>query len=168
MSFSSKYRDPFPVERIANGCVCQVVDMTSASRPSHNITSRTRGRDFSAFGLQNEISCVPVDDVSASSTVTSYLANHIRTKIICSMASSRDCASTTGCRQCLQNPRLTNLSRRMCSIAAMALENGFANCWTCWTLMTTKESVTPSRFPGVSLWADASDDTFCSAPSDLR
>lgn len=72
-SFSSKYQDSFLVEHIANSCGCQVVDMTSASRPSHNITSRTRGRDFSAFSLQNEISCVPVDDVSASSTVTSYI-----------------------------------------------------------------------------------------------
>jgi hypothetical protein len=98
------------------------VDMTSVSGPNDNTTTTLSGRTFSAFSLQNKISCVPVDDVSKYSNVTAYLANHSRLKIICSMASSKDCVSITVCRQCLQNPQSTNLSRRMCSIAAMVLD----------------------------------------------
>jgi hypothetical protein len=37
--------------------------MTAVPQPVNNATMRLNGRDYCAFGLQNGISCVPVDDV---------------------------------------------------------------------------------------------------------
>jgi hypothetical protein len=41
--------------------------MTAVPQPVNNATMRLDGRDYCAFGLQNGISCVPVDQVRSFS-----------------------------------------------------------------------------------------------------
>jgi hypothetical protein len=77
--------------------------MTSVPEPTDDRTVELEGREFCAFGLQNKISCVPVDEVRLSLTALRIHLIHSRRRKICLIASIARCTIVIPCRSCLKD-----------------------------------------------------------------